>query len=64
MELFSVEHIRHLNMARGTYNTLQYMLFLVKFGYSEKATKFEKKFHLKGVSSKPSGKLIIALLFC
>ena len=27
----------------------------VKFGYSEKATKFEKIFHLKGVSYKASG---------
>ena len=46
----------------------------IKFGYSEMATKFEKIFHLKfdaiqlsnvkGVFSKPSGKLILGPDFC
>ena len=36
----------------------------LKFGHSEKDTKFEKIFHLKGVFSKPSGKCIVAPFFC
>ena len=36
----------------------------LKFGYSEKATKFEKIFRLKGVFSKSSGKMIVAPIFC
>ena len=36
---------------------------IIEFGYSEKATKFEKIFHLKGLSSKPSGNLLLCQIF-
>ena len=52
----------HLRPNQGPQEGVQN--WLVKFGHSEKNTKFEKIFHLKGVFSKPSGNCIIAPIFC